>query len=390
MTSSARRLLMVVNNPAFLVSHRLSLALAAVKAGFEVHIAGPEGKGIDQILAAGLPYHCIHLERASINPARELRPLLGLLRLYRSLRPDLVHHVTIKPVIYGGLAARLAGIATVAAVSGRGNLFISRRRRHRAVARLVRRVYRTAVQHPRSRVILQNPDDEAFLIDQGIVHPDQVVRIRGSGVDVRLLRPTPSPAGPPMVVLAARMVVDKGVREFAEAARLLQERGVSVRMVLVGGLDPNARFALDQSELQSWIAEGVVEWWGYRSDIGEILALSSIACLPSWNEGLPKFLLEASACGRPLVATDVPGCREVVRHGENGLLVRREAPRELADALQELIEDGSLRQRMGERARSIVEEEFSLDLVIEQHLEVYEALTGSRSFGVPAVREPTR
>lgn len=369
------KLLYVVNDGPFFLSHRLPLALAAREAGYEVHVATPPGAAAAEIQAQGLAYHPITLVRSGTRPVQEIASFLDLLRLYRRLRPGIVHHVTIKPTLYGGVAARLAGVpAVVSAVTGLGYLFVSRNAKTVLLRRSVTSAYRLALRHPRSRVIFQNPDDLAFFEERRLIRPRQAVLIRGSGVDMAAFAPGAAPAGPPVVLLAARMLWDKGVGEFMEAARTLRGKGVAARFALAGDTDPANPAAVPPSRLEAWRASGLVEWWGHRTDMAEAFNGAHVVCLPSYREGLPKVLIEAAACGRPLVTTDAPGCREIVQHGVNGLLVPVGDAAALAAALQRLIDDPALRQRMGEAGRELAAKEFSLDKVIGETLTVYRDL----------------
>jgi glycosyltransferase involved in cell wall biosynthesis len=370
-----KRLLYVINDAGFFLSHRLALALAALTAGYEVHVATPQDQSSIAIAEAGLVFHPIPLSRKSMRPWLELRSFCALVHLYRGLRPDLVHHVTVKPVIYGGIATRLTRIpAVVNAITGLGTVFIARGIRASLVRAMVTRIYRLSLGHHNQRVIFQNPDDRDQFVSAALVRAEDATLIRGAGVDMNRFMPSPEPAGPPIVVLPSRMIGDKGIGEFVAAARLLRGEGVAARFVLVGDTDPGNRTAISPATLRAWQEEGAVEWWGHCTNMPSVLAGAHIVCLPSYREGLPKVLVEAAACGRPLVTTDTPGCRDICRHEENGLLVKARDPNSLAAALRILIEDGALRRRLGARARQIVEADFSDSTVIRQTLSLYREL----------------
>ncbi|MEX0732988.1 MAG: glycosyltransferase family 4 protein [Aquisalimonadaceae bacterium] len=377
---SANRLLMVMNNPAFLISHRLPVAIAARDAGWEVHVATPHGDAVTQLRRYGFIHHTVAFSRQGMRPDQEIRTWFRLVQLYRTIAPDVIHHVTIKPVLYGGLAARWAGVsAMVSAVSGLGYVFLASGWKAKLVRALVRRLYRLGLNHPNSRVILQNPDDRDLLIQAGALRDEQVVMIRGSGVDLQAFSATPLPSGVPIVMLPARMLWDKGVGEFVRAARLLREEGVKARFILVGDTDPGNPAAIPLDLLRAWRRDGEVEWWGHQDAMPATLSQASIVCLPSYREGLPKVLLEAAACGRPLVATDVPGCREPVIHEENGLLVPVRDCHGLADGLRTLLADRAMQVRMGAVSRLVAERDFSVDKVVAAHLDVYGKLLRERS-----------
>lgn len=379
--SGSVRLLFVVNNAAFFTSHRLSLGLAAISAGFEVHVACPPSAALDALLARGFHIHAVPLARGRNTIASEGGTLRALVRLYRQLRPDIVHHVTVKPVLYGSLAARVARVpAVVNAMSGLGYLYTTSGWVASVRRATVETLYRVAFRHPRMRVIFQNPDDLASFVRRGLVRRRDARLVRGSGVDPAEFRPLPEPEDcPPRIVLPARLLWDKGVGEFVEAARLLKSRGVAATAVLVGDVDEGNPSSVPVEHIEQWVKDGSVEWWGFRSDMANVYALSSIVCLPSYREGVPRSLLEAASCARPIVTTDVPGCREVVADGSNGLLVPVQDVAALADALQSLVQDPELRQRMGRAGRRRVENEFTAELLVGQQLDIYRELKANLS-----------
>jgi glycosyltransferase involved in cell wall biosynthesis len=379
------RLLIVVNYAEFFLSHRLGVALEARRRGFDVHIAGQDGPRVPEVRANGLPFHVLPRMRGPGSPLREAGTVIALTRLYRRVRPDLVHHVSIKPVLYGTLAARAARVpAVVNAISGLGSVFVASGPSARLRRSLVEAGYALALRHPRMRTIVQNTDDWTFLAKVAR-QPEETLRlIAGSGVDVNLFRPVPEArVGPALVVLPARMLGDKGVREFVAAARLLRADGHHARFALVGGTDPDNPSAVLEAEIRDWVAEGAVEWWGHRDDMVDVYAAAHVVCLPSYREGLSKALIEACASGRPIVTTDVPGCRDVVQDGVNGLLVpARNAP-SLARALARLLTDPQLRTTMASHGRRRAEIEFGLDSVLDAHMQLYDELTEGAHGGVP-------
>jgi glycosyltransferase involved in cell wall biosynthesis len=275
--------------------------------------------------------------------------------------------------MYGSIAARWAGVpAVVNLLTGLGHVFTADNIKALVMRRVAEEGCRAGLKHPNQRVIFQNPDDQALFVNGGVAPLPNCRIIRGSGVDVSFFDVTPEPLGAPIVVLPSRMLWDKGVREFVAAAELLRARGVHAKLVLVGGADSGNPTAIPIEQLRRWTESQVVEWWGHRKDMNSIFAQCHIVCLPSYREGVPKALLEAAAGGRPIVTTNVPGCREVVEDGLNGLLVPPRNEVALASALEALISDRDLRKRMGSAGRELAVKEFSLDHVISQTLAVYD------------------
>lgn len=376
-----KRLLFVVNVDWFFVSHRLPIALEAVRAGYEVHVATVLTDKRAELEASGLTVHPLDFERGDATLTSVWRTLGQLYRVFRLVHPDLVHLVTIKPVLLGGIAARLARVpAVVAAVSGLGYVFIARGIKARFQRWIVTVLYRLALAHDSVKVIFQNADDRDGVIRAARLPIEQTHVIRGSGVNLDCYRVVPPPAGPPVVVLAARLLADKGVREFVDAARILRRSSAASRLarfVLVGAIDPANPASLTREELSAWSDEGVVEVWGFRSDMAQVLSEASIVVLPSYREGLPKVLIEAAACARAVVTTDVPGCRDAIEPGVTGLLVPVRDPRALARAIEQLIEDPHRCKAMGAAGRSLAERAFDVRQVVAAHLIIYEALVGS-------------
>lgn len=370
------KLLFLVTEDWYFCSHRLPLARAAQAAGYEVVVATRVGRHGEAIVAEGFKLIPIGLRRSSHNPLHEMQAIAEILAIYRRERPDIVHHVALKPVLYGTLAARMARVpAVVNALAGMGFVFSSTTLKARLLRPLVVGAFRRLLDARNSLLILQNPDDRKLLVDRGVVGAQRTRLIRGSGVDIGSFTPTPEPAGTPVVMLPARMLRDKGVVEFVEAARLLRAHGVEARFILVGDSDSENSAAIPDAQLEAWHEDGVIEWWGRCEDMPEVLAHAHIVCLPSYREGLPKVLLEAAACGRALVATAVPGCREIVIDGHNGLLVPPRDAEALALAIGRLLDAPELRAKMGKHSRELVEAEFSVDLVVRQTLAVYRELS---------------
>jgi glycosyltransferase involved in cell wall biosynthesis len=382
---SVRRLLFVVNDTAIFASHRLPVAIAAGRAGYEVHLAALDSGALDVLRAHDIGFHQLRIDRTGLNPIADLRMALELGRIIRKVRPTLMHTVTIKPVIYGGILARLLGVPKlVSAITGLGQVFTDQRSMPPPVRALARALYRLALGHRNSCTIFQNPDDRAFMVGAKLVSIDRTALIRGSGVDMACFAPRPEPPRPAVVVLPARLLWDKGIGEFVEAARILRDACVDACLALVGEPPPHNRASVPRETIEGWVREGLVEWWGHQTDMPEIYARSHIVCLPSYyGEGVPRALIEAAACGRPIVTADTPGCREVVRHGVNGLLVPPRAAAALAEALRELLLDPARCEAMGRRGRELAVAEFSVEHVVEATLKVYAGLEAQPSHDLP-------
>jgi glycosyltransferase involved in cell wall biosynthesis len=374
--SNALKLLFVVNVPEFFLSHRLPVALAAKEKGYEVHVASAGGSDVEKIKAEGLIHHRVDFARSGQNPLIELMTLLQLFRLFRTLRPEIAHLVTIKPVLYGGLAARAAGVpGVVAAISGLGSVFSAESTLAKVRKWFITRLYRLAFRQQRLIAIFQNPDDRDTLFSAQALEEQQARMIRGSGVPMSDYPYLPEPEGVPVVAMAARLLRDKGVFEFVAAARILAGRGIKANMRLIGSLDPGNASSVTQQHLTQWEEEGVVSLLGHRTDVADQYAAANIVCLPSfYGEGLPKTLVEAAATGRAVVTTDHPGCRDAIIRGKTGLLVPVRDSVALADAIQTLIENPGLRQQMGQSGRELAEQEFAIEKIVAQHLQIYQDL----------------
>jgi glycosyltransferase involved in cell wall biosynthesis len=373
-------LLIVVNTASFFLSHRLPIAQAAVRCGFDVHVATARSDASDAVVSQGFAHHEIPLTRSGKNPARELFSLCAIFQLMRRLKPDIVHLVTIKPVLYGGLAARLAGIpGVVVAISGLGSLFVESGLQRRAVRTIVEAIYRSALKHRNLRVIFQNGEDKRILTDLGAVRSSDSVLIPGSGVDLELYPLSPESDGVPVISFAARLLKEKGVVEFVEAARILRRDGYNARFLLIGEPDIGNPSSVTRDDLEAWGKEGVVELLGYRVDIPALFKLSNIIVLPSYyGEGLPKVLIEAAACGRAVVTTDHPGCRDAIEPGVTGLLVPPRDPSSLAKALKDLLDNPDRRFAMGEAGRELATRRFDLGEVVATHIRIYQELLGGQ------------
>jgi glycosyltransferase involved in cell wall biosynthesis len=341
----------------YFVSHRLPMARAARDAGFEVHVLTNVAAHGPAIEADGFIVHPLPWKRGSLNPLDLWTIIRAVRRVYRALSPDLVHHVALQPAIIGSLAAFGMPFARLNALAGLGFAFTSRTLKARFIGAALSFLLRMLLKGARAMVLVQNPDDSAAVLNMGISEA-KVALIPGSGVDTDHLQPLPEPAGPVTAAFVGRLLDDKGVRPLVAAERLLRERGTPVRLLLAGEADPANPASIPPQEIASWKGNGIGVL-GQVSDIRQVWREAHIAVLPSRREGLPKSLLEAAACGRPIVATDVPGCREIAREGVNALLVPPDDPAALAEAIGRLAADPALRARFGAAGRALAENEFS-------------------------------
>lgn len=371
------RLLFVVAEDYYFWSHRLHLARACREAGAEVHVASAMNACRERIEAEGFIAHHLPFDRAGLNPLREAACVVAISRLLRAVRPDLAHLVAIKPILYGALAARLAGDPPlVAAVAGMGFVFLPGGPKRRVLRFVAEKWYRLFLKgRANVRLLVQNPDDKAHFLSRGLIDPGQVDTVPGSGVDTGRFSPSPEPAGGPVRVLThSRMLWDKGIGVLVEAAGILVARGLDMEFLLAGEPDPKNPAAISPETLAAWDGKNGVRVLGRRADIPELLASCHIACLPSFREGLPLSLIESAAAGRPLVSTDVPGCREICRHGVNGLLAEARDPVSLADGLERLARDPGLRRAFGAKSREMAENVFSKEAVVARTFDVYRRL----------------
>lgn len=358
----------------YFCSHRLNLALAAKGAGFDVRVVTncdqrPNLSHYDAHLSELEIYH-LPFHRSRLNPFVEIKTLWQIWKAYRHIRPDIVHQVALKPVVYGTLCARFMRIPRIVnALGGMGYLFTHRSLKSSVVRPLLALAFRILLNHRRCRLILQNPDDVHLMTS--FVDGDKIHLIRGAGVNLETFCPTDEPPPPVRAVMVSRLLWSKGIGDLVEAARILKEEGAPLQIQIAGDIDPQNPASVSPETLRAWKEENLVTWLGPVADVAALYARSHIAVLPSYREGLPKSLLEAAACGKPIVTTDVPGCREVVIPGENGFLVPAKDAKALAKALKALAESSELRMKMGQLSRKKAEQEFDEKKIIEQTMGVY-------------------
>jgi glycosyltransferase involved in cell wall biosynthesis len=377
-TLKRKSIIFVASSESFFLSHRQELAIAARNAGYDVSIALPSQADKNLFTDMGLTLQRFDLDRRSKNPAMELRSLISLFQLLRKEQPDVVHLITAKPIFYGGVSARILRIPTLAALTGMGYIFTHDTLKTRILRLIVGGFYRAALNHPRAHALFQNRDDLGIATRAGFVRRATTSLIGGSGTDLVKITPAPLPDGPPVVGMPARMLRDKGVVEFVEAARLLKAKGSPATFRLIGDPDPNNPTSLSRAELEQWVADGVVEWQPHTADINAALAQVHIVALPSYREGFPKTLIDAAAAGRAAVATDVPGCRDAIQEGVTGYLCQVRSAESLAATLEKLLSDREAIARMGQAARAHAEAHFDIKQVEKAHLAIYADLARRR------------
>jgi glycosyltransferase involved in cell wall biosynthesis len=370
--------ILFANTDWYLYNFRRSLALSLRRAGYEVLLISPPGPYGSKLRDLGLRWESLPMQRRSLNVFRELALLWYLVRLLRRERPALVHGFTIKCAVYGSLAALMAGIpARVNAVAGMGYVFTSNQWKARLLRPIVRGLLRLALGGKGARLILQNADDVEVFEQEGLICAEHIRLIRGSGVNCGQFAGV-SPRVPDgertRVLVACRLLWDKGIHEYVEALRQLREQGRSIDALLAGTPDPGNPAAIPESTIRGWVDEGLLTWLGHVDDMVGLLGSVDIVALPSYREGLPRTLVEAAACGLPLITTDAPGCREVVSDGVDGLLVPVKDSKALARAIQRLQDDPMFARKLGDAARMKARTQLDERIVIQRTIEVYAEL----------------
>ncbi|GAP07537.1 glycosyltransferase [Anaerolinea thermolimosa] len=372
------KILLVANTDWFLYNYRLNFARFLREQGHEVALVSPNGQYASALQGAGFRWVCWEVGRQSLTPWKELGALLRLVKIYREERPDVVNHLTIKPVLYGGFAAKLVGVPRVVSnITGRGYVLVSEERKARLLRPLVLTLYRFILQSARQQALFENDSDRNFFIKQGLIRPERAHLLTGLGVDIERFHPVVHNHKVPLVLFAGRFLREKGVEELVEAGKILRQRGVSFRLVLTGDVDPGNPLSLEQETVQTWVNTGLAEWWGFQSKMEDIYAQADVFVFPSfYGEGLPSALMEAAACGLPIVASDLPGCRAAVEDGVNGFIVPVRDVESLANRLEDLLRSEDLRREMGTASRQIALQRFNQNAVNRQILAVMEGEEG--------------
>lgn len=368
------KIILVANTDWYLYNFRLSLARKLRALGVDVVLVSPNGKYVSELLKDGFGWIEWNIGRKTIEPLGEFKSVRKLAAIYKREKPDLVHHFTIKPVLYGSLAARQANVpALVNSITGLGYVFLNQSKQGNTLRKVVLPLYRLAFGHANLAVIFENITDQQQFIGRGLISENKVNLVQGVGVDVDRFRPLPEPTGIPIVLFPARMLLDKGLDTLIDAARILKQTR-DVRIVLAGEPDAGNPATVSAEMLRAWQDEGLVEWWGFQPELESVYAQAAVVTLPSLGEGLPTVLIEAAACGRAIVATNVPGCRDVVEDGVNGLLVPPSDAQALAQALARLLDDPVMRERMGAAGRQRVLAQFADRLINQQIVDIYKRM----------------
>lgn len=384
MSNKKIKLVILVNDLSFFISHRLPIAEAAIHKYYNVVIGYGElgGANLKLLEDKGLNFCFVPMQRGSINLIKDLKSLFGIWRFFKKEKPDIVHLVTIKPYLYGGIIARLIGTpCLVSAISGLGTIFIHKDLKSKFLRILLYPIYRLSFNHFNQTVIVQNKEDANLLVRWGVLRSDKIKLLKGSGVQLENFKNFEYPPGLPVVCFAARLILEKGVNEFISAAKLLQKKGVRARFLLAGSMDLQNPTGLNLNDLKKIKEEGAVELIGYQKNIPSLYARSHIVCLPSYREGFPKSLMEAAAASRAIVTTDVPGCRDVIIPNKTGLLVPVKDSKTLAIAIEDLIKNSEKCINMGRAGREFAKKEFSIENIVKRHLEIYDFLYKSQEQG---------
>jgi len=375
---TAARILYVVTEDWYFLSHRLPMARAAKAAGYEVHVATRLNNGKAAIEAEGFTPHALSWQRGSLSPTHSLAGVAELRRLLRALKPDILHNISLKPVLLGGIASLgLSSIAVVNSLTGLGTLFVGNHRKSELTRPLVVAALKALLKRPNVRTIVQNPDDKRFVLGLGVPEAS-VDLIPGSGVDLQHFTPLPEPPPPITAAYVGRMLADKGVLTLIQAYSLATSRGVKLQLLLAGDTDRENPGSLAPEQLREFASAFGIRWLGHVADIREVWEKAHIAVLASRREGLPKSLLEAAACGRPMIATDTPGCREIAIAGKTALTFPVDEAQALAEALTKMAGDAEMRASFGKAARALVEEKFSAEAVGKATVALYQSLVPAK------------
>ena len=365
----------IVNSSSFFCSHFLSLANKVSEKGHDVYVIAGDDIKKDTIEEAGLFFICIPLSRSGINPCSELSFIIKLRTKIRNICPDIIHAFTVKPIIYSGLVIKTLQKKNrpkvCNSITGLGSAYLSKKISGRVIWALVKSLYRIALSSTESSAIFENEDDRLLFVNQGLIDASKVYIVNGAGIDTNAFLPSEIKSERTTVVLVARLLKDKGIAEYIEAGKILHERKVDVCLQLVGDIDAGNISSMSARDIKSASDAGYIQWLGPRSDIAEIYSRAHIACLPSYREGLPKSLIEAASCGLPIITTDVPGCRQMVVEGKNGLLIEAKSAITISEAIIYLLTKPELMRRMALYSREMAVDRFDHKHIVNTFFEIY-------------------
>lgn len=370
------KIILTANTDWYLYNFRISLAEFLREKEYEVIFVSPKGKFVEKIIQRGFKWIEWKLNRKSTNPFSELIALRKLAKVFKDEKPNLIHNHTIKSCLYGTLAARIVGVHSVVnSITGRGYVFSGQDKQANFLRSIVKVLYKIALNHKNCNLIFENANDQNYFIEEKLVSsPLKTKLIKGVGVDEKLFFPVEEPKGKTVVLLASRMLWEKGVGVLVDATKILKEK-YDFTTVLAGEPDPSNPGSISEEILKKWEKEGLVEWWGFQAEINKVYQKSHIVTLPTmYNEGVPTNLLEASSSSRPIVASDMPGCTDFVIEGKNGFLVPKNDSKSLANALEKLLNNADLRKKMGVTGRKMILENYTKGIVNTKTLEVYKKL----------------
>lgn len=370
------KILIVINDAKFFLSHRYDLAKGLQRSGYEVAVACPHSPAVKDIMEKGFLFFSIPLSRKGLNPIEAMKLIFALRKVYNQYKPEIIHHFSIKPIIFGSIAAKFnRHLKIINAPTGLGYVFTNDSFKAKILQVIVKKLYRFALTRI-CCLIFQNKDDLSVFQRLNLIKNNRAFIIRGSGIDLNNYKQTINLAEnqPCLVILPARLLIDKGVVEFVNAARIVKQKGIQARFALVGDADNGNPASITMSQIAKWRQEKIVELWGWCSDMLLVYQQADIVCLPSYREGFPRVLLEAAATGKPIIATDAPGCREMVVEGKNGYLVPVKNSQILAEKIIFLAEKPELRKEMGLYSKRMVEENFSSNIINHQTLDIYKQL----------------
>lgn len=382
-TKPAQKLLYVANEDWAFLMNRLPMARAARQARYEVHVATRVKDGAHAIEAEGFTLHPIPFRRGGISPLAAIPAILALRRITRRIKPDIAHHSGLQCCVYGAMAAFGRPFPYVSAMTGMGYIYTSMTLRTRLLRAILRWLLPSLLDRPGGIVLVQNPDDRAAMHDLGIGE-GKIVLIPGSGVDTDALQPMPEPEGPITYGFAGRLLTDKGIRALVAAHDIVRSQGLETRLLIAGNPDPANPASVSAEEVDEWTRRPGITWLGHVKDISSLWRQCHFAILPSHREGLPGSLMEAAACGRAMIATDAPGCREIVIDNQTGLLVPIEDPTALAQAISKLATSPDLRARYAGAARELVVNKLSAKIIGQQTVQLYNGMVDGSSYRIPS------